>query len=202
MRYTPLTARVETATHFAEWTTGLCQCLHNDDFLYGNRSCCGMCFLSVCGCDYCLWKDMDEQYQQRKNFEPHTYVYQPPGHSTEECCGPYIYRAAQCLPACLLSYATCDLLKCFCLARQRANVRGLYGLPGSYCLDCMIVGCCRPCAFSQLQQQLEASRPHLPERAPAQGNTMRVPAKGPDFILPYGVVGKSDPRHAGPHEYI
>ena len=198
MRYTPLRAHVATDTEHAAWTTGLCQGLVDDDFLYKNWSCCAICFLSVCGCDYCLWKNMDEQYHLRK-YRESTREYTPPLHSFEECCGPYTYRAAQCLPACLLSYATCDLLKCCCLARQRANVRGLYGLRGSYCLDCLVVSCCRPCAFSQLQQQLEADRPFLPEAVPAQVNSM--PARSAAFILPARVVGKSDPAHKG-GEYL
>lgn len=144
-----------------DWNTGICECLSDSSVLPGNTTCCVMCCLSVFGCDYWLWKDIDEWYEERKAGVEVTYpsTYTPPAGSLEAYCGHYVWRSLGCLATFVVSYATCDLVKCYYLARQRRQVRQMYGIPGSECDDFCSVCCCRACTFSQLQQQLEAEVP-------------------------------------------
>ena len=164
----PRKAVVASEWENTDFNTGICECLTDSSVLAGNTSCCVMCCLSVCGCDYCLWKDIDERYEERKAGIQVTYpsAYKPPPHSVEERCGHYVWRSFGCLATFVVSYVTCDLVKCYCLARQRAQVRRMYGIEGSECDDFCNVCCCRACAFSQLQQQLEADVPETPDTPP------------------------------------
>ena len=63
-----------------DWNTGICECLSDSSVLPGNTTCCVMCCLSVFGCDYWLWKDIDERYEERNAGVQVTYPskYTPP----------------------------------------------------------------------------------------------------------------------------
>ena len=157
-----------------QWTTGLCDCA-----LCESDTCFTTCCCVVCGLDYCLWKDMDEDYVERQRcvaYDPSTpYVPVDDRHSScgtlEAWCGDCGYRLVGFALTSALTIATLDLFWCCCLAGQRRRVRAMYGIPGSCCADLCVVCCCRCCMFTQLEQQLREPKPACASQPP-QLNSM------------------------------
>ena len=138
-----------------------------------------MCCCVVFGLDSCLWKDMDEYYTERQlglEYDPKR-DFTPAPNTCEACCGNSPCRLMQLLLACGFTAALpgiFDVLWCCVLARQRRQVRAMYGIGGSACLDCLAVCCCRCCMFDQMNQQLRMKNPNVPSTTPEQVNTMRA----------------------------
>lgn len=146
------------------WQTGLCDCA-------GQNECCLECCCVVMGLDFCLCKEMDEQYQERGRGLQYSRstTFQPDPGTCEAWCGHGLWR----IMGFALTYPLAPVW-CFCLAYQRSQVREMYHLSGNFCEDLCIACCCRCCMFNQLKHQLMVDNPDKESITPEQVNTMRA----------------------------
>ena len=138
-----------------------------------------MCCFVVVGLDYYLWKDMDDYYTERQQDLEYneTRAFVPAPNTSETYYGSATCRVMQWLLTCGLTEALpgfSNVTWCCVFARQRSQVRKMYGIDVSTCKDCFAVCCCRCCMFDQLNQQLRLKNPNLPSMTPEQVNSMRA----------------------------